>query len=59
LYGSYLTNHSLVSVTHVRESLCWAGPHTVSLMVEVVAAFLGVFSAGIFLAHAVVAYRAE
>ena len=31
----------------------------VRLMVEVVAALLGLFSAGIFLAHAVVAYRAE
>jgi hypothetical protein len=30
-----------------------------SSMVGVVAAVLGVFSAGIFLAHVVVAYRAE
>jgi hypothetical protein len=54
-----LTDLSLVSATHVRESLCWAGPHTVSSMVEVVAALLGLLSVSIFLAHAVAAYRAE
>jgi hypothetical protein len=57
--GRYLTNLSLVSATHVRESLCWVGPHTVSLMVEFGAGVLVLLSAGIFLAHTVAAYRTE
>jgi hypothetical protein len=44
---------------HVRENLCWAGPHQVRLMVEVVAALLDLLSVSVFLAHAVAAYRAE
>jgi hypothetical protein len=50
---------SPVQLAKCRKSLCWAGPLTVSLMVEFGAGVLVLLSAGIFLAHAVAAYRTE
>ena len=54
----YLTNLSLVR-RPVCEKPLLARRHTVNLMVEFGAGVLVLLSAGIFLAHAVAAYRAE